>query len=467
MKQNTKLFSIICTLFFVSCSSDFLDYNPTGVINGNQLNTPENADKLVTAAYASLGNDDWAYPFTSFWLLGSVRSDDAFKGGGSVPDQGQYNQMEQFSLMTVDQSRFNMLWIALYEGVGRANEALRRLDALTESEYPDKKLRQGESRFIRGHFYFLLKILFKYPVWFDEFEPKDELKDITNRDYTNDEIWDLIASDFQFSVENLPMTQDEVGRANKVSAWAYLAKVRLYQAYEQNEQNEVTSVNQSRLEQVVEFTTNVINSGQHSLSRDFAENFLTEFENGTESIFAIQYSVDDGTPNGRVSKGTSLNYNMASVYGCCDFHNPSQNLVNPFKTNDDGIPMIDTFNAVVIKDSIDFWNNNIDPRLDHTIGIVGHPFKYQPNFIMQSNWRRAPQVYGYYSTMKEIVSNEDPTFRKIGAFHASALNVDILRYDDVILMKAEALIELGRHQEALPLINEIRQRAAQSLSLIH
>ena len=66
--------------------------------------------------------------------------------------------------------------------------------------------------------------------------------------------------------------------------------------------------------------------------------------------------------------------------------------------------------------------------------------------------------------MKGVVSYKDPTLRKVGAFFVSALNVDIIRYDDVLLIKAEALIELGRHAEALPLINQIRERAKASTS---
>jgi len=81
---------------------------------------------------------------------------------------------------------------------------------------------------------------------------------------------------------------------------------------------------------------------------------------------------------------------------------------------------------------------------------------------MKSSWRRVPQVYGYYSSMKEIAPYNDPTYRKYGAFMGSACNFDILRYDDVLLMKAEALIELNREAEALPLINEIRTRAKNS-----
>ena len=131
-------------------------------------------------------------------------------------------------------------------------------------------------------------------------------------------------------------------------------------------------------------------------------------------------------------------------------------------TDENGLPLHDSFDEVVLKNPEDFWNNTIDPRFDHTVGVAGHPFKYIPDWIYQPNWRRAPHVYGYYSTMKEVVAKGDPTFRKYGAFIGTALNSDILRYDDLLLWKAEALIELDREAEALPLINQIRERAANS-----
>jgi len=461
-------FSIVFIVIIItSCSQDFLDYTPKGKLSEESFKTGEHADNLVTAAYAAIGNDEWTYPFTHQWVIGSIRSDDAYKGGGSVPDQFEYDRFEQFYHIRVDQSRINMLWQALYEGVNRANEALRRLEPITQEELPKKTIRQAEARFLRGHFYFLLKILFKYPVWFDENYPKDELKNLGNREHTNDQLWDLIAADFQFAVDNLPDDQPAVGRANKVSASAYLAKVKLYQAYEQNEQHEVVNINQDKLEEVVSLTDYVINSGKHWLANDFAENFLTEYNNLPESVFAIQYSVDDGTPEGRVSKVTGLNYNMAPPYGCCDFHNPSQNMVNAFQTNSDGLPKHETFNETrLLHYPEDFWDNTVDPRLNHTIGIAGTPFKYDPEFIMTPEWRRAPHVYGTFSPMKELVHYQDPTFRKHGAFHHSALNIQIIRYSDVMLWKAEALIELGREDEALPIINEIRERAANSTERI-
>ena len=76
--------------------------------------------------------------------------------------------------------------------------------------------------------------------------------------------------------------------------------------------------------------------------------------------------MDDGTPSGRIFKAAGLNYNMAPEYGCCDFHNPSQNMVNAFRTDANGLPLHDTFDEVILKDPEDFWGNSIDPRFDHT-----------------------------------------------------------------------------------------------------
>lgn len=118
---------------------------------------------------------------------------------------------------------------------------------------------------------------------------------------------------------------------------------------------------------------------------------------------------------------------MAPQYGCCDFHNPSQNLVNAFRNNAAGLPEFDTFDDVVMRNPTDFWTNSVDPRLLHTVGIATHPFKYRPAWVMQPNWRRAPQVYGYYSTMKEIVPYDDPSCKKYEAFMGGALNFDVIR----------------------------------------
>lgn len=460
MKTLRTLTLAVALSATLSACSDFLTYEPKGTISGDQLNTPENIEGLVVAAYAALGNDHWEVPYTSLWPYGNVRAGDAYKGGGGIGDQVAYNNMEQFVYLTPSEGKVDNLWYRLYIGISRANDALRRLNEISEAEFPAKTVRQAEMRFIRGHFYFLLKILFNRVPWIDETVPVEEYETISNIALSSDELWEKIAADFRFAAENLPPVQPEKGRVNKYAATAYLAKVQLYRAYPQDENHRVIGVDPAKLEEVVQLTDQVIGSGLYELTADFAENFLWETEENSEVVFAIKMSVNDGTPTGRVDMGNGLNYNMA--YGCCWFHIPSQNLINAFKTDENGLPQFETYNQTSLVDSLDYWTNNIDPRLDHTVGIVGHPFKYDPNFIFQPGWARAPQVYGMHSSMKEVQHPSCPCLRAVGPFWASSKDVVVIRYADVLLWKAEALIELGRHMEALPIINKIRQRAANS-----
>jgi hypothetical protein len=200
----------------------------------------------------------------------------------------------------------------------------------------------------------------------------------------------------------------------------------------------------------------------YSLSADFADNFTYDGQNGPESIFAIQFSINDGTSIGRVDMADAINYSIASQYGCCSFHIPSQNMVNAFKTDGNGLPEFGYFNDTSLLVQQDFLTNGIDPRLDHTCAIPGHPFKYQPNVIFDSNWVRLPQVYGYHDCVKEIQPATCSCLEKVGPFFGSSKNIDIIRYADVLLWKAEALIQLGQQNAALPLINQLRTRAANS-----
>src|SRR5690606_31546870 len=181
----------------------------------------------------------------------------------------------------------------------------------------------------------------------------------------------------EFAAENLPEEQQQIGRANKFAAISYLAKTRLFQAYEQNENHEVVNINSGLLNEVVTLTDEVINSGRFGLFDDIRKNFLWEYDNGMESVFAVQYSIDDGTPMGNINMEEALNYNTSSRYGCCSFHQPSQNMVNAFRTDPaTGLPDFDNFNEVPMINPEDFQANTFDPRLDHTVGIPGHPFKY-------------------------------------------------------------------------------------------
>jgi hypothetical protein len=239
----------------------------------------------------------------------------------------------------------------------------------------------------------------------------------------------------------------------------------LYQAYEQDPNHKVININQSRLQEVITLTQAVISSGKYHLSPDIADNFLPETENGPEAIFAIQFTINDGTTAGRLSYEDGLNYpHGAPQYGCCGFHASSQNLVNAFATDPNGLPKFNTFNDVVLTDSVDLTpaGVTVDPRIDHTVGINGHPYKYNPATPYSKSWVRDPGVYGNFHTMRYQQQATSSSYFKLGPFMGTARNYDILRYDDVLLMQAEAYIELGQQDLALPLINQVRARAAAS-----
>lgn len=455
---------IAISLLLIACGEDFLDFQPKGTLTKDDVLAAENANALATAAYAAIGNDFWNGPITSMWVYGSVRSDDAYKGGGSVQDQFLINTFEQYNLTQADAGDYLPdTWETLYKAISRANLAIQGLTGITDAEVPERTVRLAEMRFLRGHAHFVGKLIWKYIPYIDETLSDEDILQTSNRDLSNDELWNKIAEDFQFAINNLPVTQPEVGRANQLAAKAYLAKLRLYQAYEQDDNYNVININTSRLEEVVSLTNDVINSGMYSLQPDFAENFLYGYDNGPESIFAIQHSIDDGTSIGRLSMATSLNYSLAPQYGCCWFHIPSQNMVNAFKTDDNGLPMFDTFNDVTLTDAELVPDGApVDPRIDHTIGIQGHPFKYQPDVLYDHSWERAAAIYGGFGNMKEQQAADCSCFKKIGPFYGSSVNTIIIRYADVLLWQAEALIELGRHNEALPLINMLRARAKNS-----
>ncbi len=474
MKHNTiKILLAAAILFSMGCKK-YLDYKPQGALSAADLTSPTAADGLATAAYADIANDWWDAPITSMWEYSSVRSDDAYKGGGDIGDQQQMDKYEQFYLVNSSNNGagdfgFPGTWIRAYGAISRINNALRALNSLSDADFPQRTTRIGEMHFLRGHMFFLLKVLFRNIPWFDETLTNDQILQVSNT-VSNDSLWEKIAGDFQIAINDLPETQPgEPGRANQLSAKAYLAKVRLYQAYVQDNDYNMVSIDQAKLQEVVSLTNDVINSGLYALNPDFAYNFLDGHDNSPESVFAIQYSINDGTAiGGRLGMSTSLNYFAgAPQYGCCAFHIPSQNIVNAFRTDANGLPMFDHFNDVALTDAdLTPTGVTVDPRLDHTVGIQGHPFKYNAAIPYDHSWERLAGVYGGFGTMKELQLATCPCFKKLGPFYGTSVNMDVIRYDDVLLMNAEAQIQLGNPDAALPLINQIRTRAANSKSLL-
>lgn len=459
MKKKYLSLLAACSFLFAGCS-DFLDMNPNGILDEESVSGVEQLDKLVISAYSMLGNDHYDIPF-NLWPYGNVRSDDAYKGGRDESDIQDFHFYETSSNITANFGEPDGLWYNCYIAISRANNALRSLSNVSEQDFPNKKIRIGECRFIRGHFYFLLKVLFKSIPYIDETVAIEDYGTISNIALSNDELWQKIADDFKAAYDNLPESQGtDVGRANKYSAAAYLAKTYLYKAYRQDEKHNVTEINAEDLKQVLTFS-NEIMSSDYGLEDDFAYNFLPgSYENGKESLFAIQHSTNDGTLYGRLNFSDALNVPM-KFSGSCDFQKPSQNLVNAYKTVN-GLPEFSDYNKADYNANTD----KVDPRLYHTVALPGVPYKYDKKNIFDESWTRNKAVYGLYSSLKENVALNDPSSVLIDPFRANTKNKIVIRYADVVLMRAEALIELNREKEALPLINDIRERAKKSTGLI-
>ena len=224
-------------------------------------------------------------------------------------------------------------------------------------------------------------------------------------------------------------------------------------------------VDQAKIQKVIEYTEVVKNSPYDYLDT-YGHIFLQDFANSKESIFAVQHSnrADDGTKFGRANWSNMLN----GVWGIWsygwDFHKPSQNLVNAFKTRN-GLPMDDfdaDHNAIVVNGADSKYK--YDPRLFHTVGMPTYPYKYEAQYTLTKANSRTPNTYGYYCSMKEVPQRskgEDGD----NPWQAFGVNDYVLRYTDVMLMRAEALIEKGDFNgEALQIINDIRSRAKRDIS---
>ena len=465
MKKIFYIISAFCLMVgFTSCESFLDEHIPQGTLSDEQVKTPENAEAMVVSAYAIFTTAEDINSSFSMWNF-DVRSDDAYKGGSGTSDGDVFHQLEVQQGVLTTNWNINDIWVRLYNSLSRVNSAIALLNV---SDFGLKQQRLAEMKFLRAYGHFLLKRLFKnIPFVVNEQLTYDEYNELSNTTYNNDEGWQLIIDDLMEAYNSLPETQEEKGRPTKAAAAAFLAKVYLYKAYRQDDaqSNQVTSISQQDLEKVIEFTNPALYRN-YGLESDIHNNFRPEeqYENGIESLWAIQYSRNDGSTYGNLnwSYGLIPPNIPGATDGGCDFYKPSQNLVNAFRTGADGLPLISSFND---KD-YDMGSDNADPRLFLTIGMPGLPYMFNRSFMMErtSIWSRSNGLYGYNVSLKQ---NVDPAlidqYLIKGSYWASSMNRIVFRYADVLLMRAEAYAQLGK---AIQLVNQIRSRAASSTQMI-
>ncbi len=471
-----KIFNILCvglvfcaTTLFTSCD-DFLDeHKPQATLSDDQVKTPENAEAMAISAYAIFTTAEDINSSFSMWNF-DVRSDDAYKGGNGTSDGDVFHQLEVQQGVLTTNWNINDMWVRLYNSLSRVNSAIALLKETSDS-YAMKNQRLAEMKFLRAYGHFLLKRLYKnIPFVVNENLTYDEYNELSNTQYSNDEGWQLIIDDLMEAYNTLPAVQDDKGRPTRAAAAAFLAKVYLYKAYRQDDENsnQVTSINQGDLEKVIEFTNPTLYTN-YGLEADIHNNFRPEeeYENGKESLWAIQYSRNDGSTYGNLnwSYGLIPPNIPGATDGGCDFYKPSQNLVNAFRTGADGLPLLDNFNN---KD-YDMTADNADPRLFLTVGMPGLPYMFNRRYMMEetSIWSRSNGLYGYYVSLKQ---NVDPaligSYLIKGSYWASPMNRIVFRYADVLLMRAEAYAQLGQSDQAINLVNQLRSRAATSTQMI-
>ncbi|ROS87462.1 RagB/SusD family nutrient uptake outer membrane protein [Muribaculaceae bacterium Isolate-039 (Harlan)] len=477
MKLKNIFTIALAGLALSACSDDFLENKPQGSLSDGNMNDPSAVDLLVNGVYATFGcryadsNDPHLFPVTN-WSYGEVRADNAYKGGGGETDLWEIHDMET-SRIQPNNGFLDGKWFNVYCGISRCNSAIRALRKVDESQNKNKASRIAEVRVIRDHWYFELVRLFNRIPYMDIDLPENDYTSVRNDEFTRDEHLDRIANDLLEAANDLPDSQSEIGRINRRIALAYAAKVKLYQAYEQDPQtNAVTGINRTLLQEVVDLIDGIQG---YDLLADFQQLDLLEYENGPESVFAIQFSKDDGSSGvGRIN--WSMLLNSMTGPGCPwqgdGFFLPSQDLINAYQTDADGLPVFDYQNrpdyGKVVFDSnggysLGNTDGNVDPRLDF---ITGRPTIRYKTFEERACglWVRNSDVYGYNNTKRFWLSPESKDAEQGWPWGASALNWQIIRYADLLLYKAEALIELGGNglEEARTLINRVRARAMNS-----
>lgn len=434
------IFGVLASLFMgvvlYSCKEDFLDAPAQASLDEGTLANQDGVEAALISAYSMLDgwNNDWGTfnpPWAtagSNWIFGSVTTDDAYKGS-DPGDQQEIQLIELFQWQPANEY-FNIKFQALYEGIARGNAALK-LMANAEAISDPARI-EGEVRFLRAHFHMDAWKFWKNVPYYTE-------ADEDFRKPNNVDIIPNIMQDFQFAVDNLPVDQSAPGRATKYAAQAYLGKVMMYTGDYSGAKAQFDAV---------------VNSGKYELQPCFHDIFTTSGENGSEMVFSIQASVNDGTgggENGNFADRLTFPHG-GSPFGCCGFHQPSQNLVNFHKVDDSGLPIGDNFNeADVTTDDL------VDPRLDWTIGRDGVPFL--DHGIHEPAWIRNRAFAGPYSVKKFIYAAGEESTVGWSNKQLNAVNIPIIRYADVLLMLAECEVESGSLERARELVNMIRARA--------
>jgi hypothetical protein len=445
----------------VACKDSFLNVAPTGTLSSNELTSSAGLQGTLLGAYAELNGRDYGWFGSSFnWLWGSVTGGDANKGS-NAGDQSTAVFIQNFTVIPTA-GPINDKYRAMYEGISRANTVLRLLKTANADVTPDAKQNlSAQARFLRGHYYFELKRTYNNTPYVDE--TVDYGSGVTQ--VTNDaDLWPKIEADLKFAYDNLPETQNANGRANKWAAASYLAKTYMYQS---------KYAEAKTLFDLITANGKTASGQKYALVTDFTQLFNAANSLNSEAVFAIQNAANTGSIN-NANPDLVLNFPFSGGPGsCCGFFQPSFEMANSFRTDAKGLPLLDgsynsaanqvkTDQGLASADPFTPDAGRLDPRIDYSVGRRGIPYlDWGPH--PGANWIR-DQVYGGPFAPKKFVypKSQTGTYQDGTSWTPgyTTINYNIIRYADVLLMAAEAEVEVGSLEKARSYVNQVRARAA-------
>lgn len=434
-KLYTKLLGMAVAGGFLlsACSESFLETDTYTEKNEETFyQTPEDAFEGLVAIYDNLQRAGYGH----FILTSEIISDNCFGGFGKTDNTEalEWNNFMQTSNPNLNRS----LWQIDYQGIYRANVVLEKLEQVEWGDQQDLKTRyEAEARFLRAHFHFELARVFGNIVAVDRvIRDKEEYKMPQS---SPEEIYALIASDFQFAAENLgDVSNEDFGRASKWAAEAYLAKAFLFYTdyYEQSDLAGVVSK-----DEVISYLEDLINNSNHDLLADFStlwpaasgENYAGEDNN--EFIWSVKY-VNKGNDSWDFLEGNTWNVMIGL-----------RNQIHP--------PYSKGWGAAPVRAELYQAYETGDTRRDAT--IIGFDEEGIP---FDASDQRQYTGYAWKKYIPTASSEEETDTEADGGDFQRDNPEDyiVLRFADVLLMAAELNLDVNTGK-AQQYFNRVRERA--------
>ncbi|WP_428329439.1 RagB/SusD family nutrient uptake outer membrane protein [Mucilaginibacter sp.] len=425
---NINIYSAALTVALfcsVSCKKSALNtVNPNSQTTETFWKTSSDAVEGINAVYGSLIIDGSYMRFSP--VIENTRGDD-------MTSNSPWDQIYNCGKFNLASSGFtsSIAWTAYYQGILRANEVLKYVPAITMDAALKNRI-LGQAYFLRALYYFHLADFYKnVPM---PLTPAESSSDYTVKQQPQAVVWQQVISDFQKAADLLPTSytnlssvDNQVGRATKGAALAFLGKTYLF--------------TKNYTAAAAEFKA-VIDMGIYSLMPNYYDNFFLNAENNAESIFEVQFSRDAGGTDlgwgGEPSSGWGRTSARAVTFGAASFGfgdvQPSAALYNEY------LQEATTTGAV-------------DPRLDVTMYYNKPGEKlYGVNFAT---------AYAGSSSLNALWCHkyENGDIGQANEYDwRSGINERLMRYADVLLMYAECLNEQGSTAAAYPYIQMVRSR---------